>query len=349
MPVPMRGIVDELLESQEPSVRLKARKLVESDDRDSPGLRELLTEIRSSPRVKLLLSERKPDGRIPHHPYAKWDGAHWVLAALAELGHPPGDRSLLPLREQVYQWLLSEEHVSYTEARPYRHHPPASLVQTIKERPRIHASMEGNAVWYLLTLRMFDDRGEELVRRLLRTQWPDGGWNCDGDPNAVNSSFMETLLPLRGLALHAMVTGNSSSRSAAKRASEVFLKRRMYKRAKDGAIIDRDFTRLHYPCYWHYDVLFGLKVICEAGYLGDARCTDALDLLQTKRLSNGGFPAESKYYRGVNARGGRSLVRWGQVSERAPNEFVTADALWVLKQAGRLALRVPGKRALQVS
>ena len=334
----MEGIVDELLSSAEPSIRFKTRAMLLSEEGDSPRLQNLREEIRSSPRVRLLLSERKGDGTIPHHPYAKWDGAHWVLAALGELGYPLGDESLLPLREQVYEWLLSEEHVSYTEARPYRHHPSATLMRTIKERPRIHASMEGNAVWYLLKLGMFDDRATELVRRLLKMQWPDGGWNCDGDPKAVNSSFMESLLPLRGLALHAKATGSSSSKLAARRAADVFLKRRMYKRVKNGAVIDREFIRLHYPCYWHYDILFGLVVICEAGYIKDSRCGDALDLLEARRLPNEGFPVESKYYRGANARGGRSLVRWGQVSERVSNEFATIDALWVLKQAGRLTV-----------
>ena len=42
------------------------------------------------------MSERDQAGRIPVHPYsAKWYGAHWVLVALAELGYPTGDLSLV--------------------------------------------------------------------------------------------------------------------------------------------------------------------------------------------------------------------------------------------------------------
>jgi hypothetical protein len=69
---------------------------------------DLIDEIRSSPRVLRLLSDRGDDGCIPFHPYAKWRGAHWVLALMAELGYPPGDRSLIPLREQVLEWLFSD-------------------------------------------------------------------------------------------------------------------------------------------------------------------------------------------------------------------------------------------------
>ena len=62
-------------------------------------------------------------------------------------------------------------------------------------------------------------------------------------------------------------------------------------------MIKPDFTALHYPCHWHYDMLFGLKVLAEAGFIADERCADALDLLATKQLPDGGFPAEKKYYR----------------------------------------------------
>ncbi len=61
---------------------------------DSDEVRHLQEEIRVSPRVKQLLSERQACGRIPYHPYAKWHGAHWVLAILADIGYPSGDDSL---------------------------------------------------------------------------------------------------------------------------------------------------------------------------------------------------------------------------------------------------------------
>ena len=331
----MDSVLDTLLSSNEPAVRLKAHTQLLSDDPRSSKIQKLREEIRASPRVHALLSERRKDGKIPVHPYGKWDGAHWVLAALAELGYPPNDQSLIPLRKQVNKWLLSSEHKEYTETRPYKHHPPATLLNQIKERPRIHGSMEGNAVWSQLILNLFNSNTEKLVERMVSMQWPDGGWNCDGNPRALNSSFMETALPLRALSLHGRLKRSSSSRSASKRAAEVFLKRRMYKRAKTGSTIDRDFVRLHYPLYWHYDVLHGLKIIAEAGFIKDARCEDALDLLQTKQLKTRGFPAESKYYRVSKNRGGRSLVDWGPVSPKTMNEFVTVDALTVLKAAGR--------------
>jgi hypothetical protein len=317
----MNNIIEKLLNSDEPSVRFKVLMNVLGRKLESAEIKKLREEIKSSPRVKLLLSERRRDGKIPFHPYRKWYGAHWVLATLADIGYPSGDKSLIPLREQVLAWLFSEEH---------RKH-----IKTIDGRTRRCASQEGNALFSLLTLGLTDTRTEELAGRLIKWQWPDGGWNCDRDPKAVNSSFWESLIPLRALALHARLTGKKESKEAAKHAAEVFLKRRLYKGQKDGKVMRYEFVELHYPCYWRYDILFGLKVMAEAGFIGDVRCHDALELLESKRLPDGGFPAEKKHFRVTKKMAtGRSLVDWGGTSKKHMNEFVTADALYVLKKSG---------------
>jgi hypothetical protein len=50
--------------------------------------------------------------------------------------------------------------------------------------PTLHASIDGNAIWSGLVLGISDERTQPLVQRLLETQWPDGGWNCDRRPAA---------------------------------------------------------------------------------------------------------------------------------------------------------------------
>jgi len=102
--------------------------------------------------------------------------------------------------------------------------------------------------------------------------------------------------------------------------------------------MDRHFVLLHYPAYWHYDILFGLKVMAEAGFISDPRCRDALDLLETKRLPDGGFPAEESFSRPTRPQlSGYTPVVWGGTSQRGLNPFVTADALFVLRAAGRVS------------
>lgn len=324
----MDDIIEKMLQSDEPSVKYKVLVNVLSESKDSEGIKALQEEIKSSQRVRELLSERKADGTIPFHPYTKWFGAHWVLATLADIGYPPGDESLIPLREQVYGWLFSSHH--------------EKGIRTIAGKIRRCASQEGNAIYATLSLGIADSYTDELADRLVKWQWADGGWNCDKNPDASNSSFMESLIPLRSLALHAKVTGNETSRMTAEHATDIFLKRRLYKRQHDGTIINDGFITLHYPCYWHYDILFGLKVMAEAGFINDERCKDALDLLESKRLSDGGFPAEKKYYNLIDKsksgrrKSGSSLVDWGYTSSKKCNEFVTADALYVLNASGRL-------------
>ena len=76
---------------------------------------------------------------------------------------------------------------------------------------------------------------------------------------------------------------NQLALKAAKRAAEIFLKRHLFVRQNDGSIIREEFTRLHYPLYWHYDILHALKVMAEPGFI-NTRCKRALDLLdQLKR------------------------------------------------------------------
>jgi len=324
-------VVQRLLESNEPSVRYQLRAKILRENPASPEMQRLREEIRTSPRVRRLLLDRDAGGNIPNHPYAKWYGAHWVLASLADLGYPPRDATLFALREQELTWLLGKAH--------------QKSIRSIEGRVRRCASIEANALYSLLALDLADERDpcrEELASRLRLWQWPDGGWNCDKNSAAVHSSFHESLIPLRALALHSRVTGDERSQAVAEAATELFLKRRLFRTQRDGSIIQPDFVRLHYPNYWHYDVLFGLVVMAEAGFLGDPRCGDALDLLESKRLPDGGFPAEQRYYQTAGQpKTGYSRVDWGGTSTKHMNEWVTLNALYVLTASGRLSSLAP--------
>ena len=284
---------------------------------DSPEANRARTQVQNAPLIKELIATCDRQ----HSAYKKWDGAHWVLSILGDLGYPAGDETLSPLMEHTFNTWLSKDHEKHT--------------RMINGRFRRCGSQEGYAVWCSLRLGFADGRTDELVRRLLK--WPDGGWNCDKHPEADSSSFMETLIPLRALALYANVSGDTGVRTAAERAAEVFLTRQLFKRQRNGEVINHRFVLLHYPLYWHYDILFGLKVLAEAGFIGDPRCVAALDLLESKRLPEGGFPAEESYTRPTRPQlSGYSPVGWGGTSRKTLNPFVTADALYVLRMVGRL-------------
>ena len=333
------SVIDRLLTSDEPSIRWKTRVHVLGESETSRPVRALQKEIRHSSRVNALLSARDSAGRLVHgrDVYDKWRGAHWVLASLADIGYPRGDRSLLPVRDQLMEFWLDkgrfyEEFEVKTKAASYRKRG----VPVLDGRHRRCASQQSSALLSVLKLGIGDRRTGDLVERLLHWQWPDGGWNCDRSPTAHNSSFMESILPLRALSLVAQTTANSAAQTAARRAAEIFLKRKLFRRRSDGGVMRAEFAALHYPLYWHYDILAGLKAMAEAGFIQDPRCNDALDLLESKRLPDGGFPAERRYYSTTKKSGsGVEWVDWGRAAKRKENEWVTVDALAVLRAAGR--------------
>ena len=332
-------VIEALLRSDEPSIRWKTRVGVLGEDPISTPIRALQDQIVDSPRVRTLLARRDADGRLHAGPdvYAKWQGAHWVLATLADLGCPAGDASFAPMRDQLLDAWLAPFYFREVEvarrAEVYRH----DAVPLMCGRYRRCASQHGNALLSIVRLGLIDERTSGLVERLLHWQWPDGGWNCAKEPTADTSSFMETLLPMRALAAWARTTGDPEARKAAERAAEVFLERWLFRRRSDHRIIWTEFTKLHYPLYWHYDILGGLRGMAELGKLDDPRCAEALDLLVSKRLPDGGWPAEARYYRvSPDVAQGNDSVDWGGTSIHKMNPWVTVDALAVLVAAGRI-------------
>lgn len=337
--IELDSVIDTLLSSSQPSIRYKTRLHILGESPTSRPLKRLTAEIRQSALARCLLQNQQADGRItaPSGVYAKWQGAHWIMAALADTGYPGGDRSLLPIRDQLQEQWLSETYFEEFEAPSKPMAYRRNGVPVMQGRHRRCASQQANALWSILRLGLADKKTHEFVERLLHWQWPDGGWNCDKNPDAAHSSFMESILPLRALALYAQLYSDRRAGDAAGLASEIFLKRHLFSRQTDGSVMKAEFTLLHYPLYWHYDFLHGLKVLAESGFIQDPRCVPALVLLADKQLPGGGWPAEKKYYRTSGKVAlGHDFVDWGPTARKRMNPWVTLDALIVLRSAGHL-------------
>jgi len=336
------ALINALLHSDEPSIRYKVMVRVLGEDPHSQKIKTLQEEIRNSPRAKALIAGRDHHVVREKHVYAKWRGAHWTLAMLAEIGYPAGDKSLLPMRDQVLdRWLDSSFYMEFESKSAVPKHRSAEGVPIIRGRHRRCASQQGNALYSITRLGLADKRSDALAERLIHWQWPDGGWNCDRNPTAHISSFNESLHPMLGLAAHADRTGDEAARKAALNAAEIFLCRHLYKRRTNGKIISPHWLRPKYPRYWHYDFLGGLVAMAEMGLINDPRCSNALDLLEKKELPTGGWPAQGRFYK-VSSKldlsspyGSNSLVAWGSTNPRKMNEWVTANALYALHAAGR--------------
>lgn len=331
-------VIGQLLDSAEPSIRWKTRVNVLEEASDLPELIRLQEQIRNSDRVRKLLQRVNESGLTSGTTsvYAKWQGTHWIMNTLADIGYPY-DPALIPLRDRVLnEWLSGffyKEFVATARANAYA----KEGVPILEGRYRRCASQQGNALFFILQLQLANDRIHQLVERLLHWQWPDGGWNCDKEPSAHTSTFVHTLWSVRGLARYTKQFDDEPVIQAVRKAAEVLLSRKLYKSSRTGAVVKEEFTQLHYPQYWHYDILASLKVMAEAGFIADPRCNDALDLLEKKFLPSGGWPSEKKYYTvSDKVKLGNDFVDWGPTGKRKANEWTTVDALFVLKKAGRL-------------
>ena len=320
-----RAVTDSLVGSEEPSVRYLVRRDVLGDDPDSRAMRGLADEIRRSPRVAALLDGH---GRRGASTYGKWQGAHWVTLALVELAHPGGDRRVAALVDETLDHWTAQRFLRDREVTPWQ--ASGAYVPIIAGRARRCASQHGAALLIAAHFGGVDDRARLIEQRLADWQWPDGGWNCDRRTEASMSSVNETLLPLRGLAA---VSGSSAAPVRAAR--EFLLERRVAFRRTDSRPLHPNVMDLHFPPYWHYDLLAGLDGLAQSGGLADERCERALDLLEARRRADGWWSADARWYRVADTGSNVESVDWGPTGASRRNVWVTVRALAVLRAAGR--------------
>ncbi|WP_371803078.1 hypothetical protein [Candidatus Lokiarchaeum ossiferum] len=313
-------IITQLLQSKEPLIRLKTYRTLLDHELDTVEVKKICRDLKQKSPIVQQLFKDLPQGNssLPYDVYHKWHGAHWIMAILADLEYPPQDKTLIPSRDAELEWLLSDHHWKRTPI--------------LEGRRRFCASIEGNAIFALTKLGLDDGRCAQLIQRLQDYQWEDGGWNCDKHPKACHSSYNESLIPYRALIHYHHTHPSPSLAQTIERASEVFLKRKLYVSQHTQLPIHPKWIQLSYPSYWHYNILNALKILGEGEKLKDPRCQPALDILVSKRLPDGGFPAEIRYYLGKEGRN-HSPVHWGGVAKRKMNPWVTLDALHVLKMA----------------
>jgi hypothetical protein len=308
-----------LLASDDPSVRFFALTDLVGVSASSPEARAARDQIIDGPRVRTLLDGQKPDGGFGVHPYQKWTGAHWRLVSLVELGIPADEPRAHRAADQVLRWLTGDSH--------------RRQIKRIDGLVRRCASQEGNALAVCSRLGMANDaRVKSLAQSLLEWQWPDGGWNCDKKEQARHSSFYESLAPLWGLIEYHRATGDADCLKAAQRTAELFLQHRLFRSDSHGDVIDPEWLKLHYPLYWHYDILQALTILSRLGPMSDSRLKEALDIVESKRLADGRWQPEGFYWGPPGKRRSNvEVVDWGR---RGPNEMITLNALRVLKAAG---------------
>lgn len=308
-----------LLRSDEPAIRRATLvELLETPLGDA-AVRETSRNLLAGPLVAGLLAGMHPDASFGVHPYAKWSGAHWRLASLAELGVTTADEPrIADAFAPVLRWLGPAHR---------------ERVPVIDGLARRCGSQEGNALSVGVHLGLArDERVAALASSLVRWQWPDGGWNCDKRPGARHSSFNETWHASIGLARFATAADDGDARDAAQRGAEFVLRHRVLLSERTGLLVHPSMARLHHPPYWHYDLLAGLRVLAATGRLGDSRASGALDRLVAARRRDGTWQPGGRWWRRPGSHGTNvEVADWGS----GPGAPLTLSVLRVLRAAGR--------------
>jgi len=305
--------IEWLLASDEPGIVMQVRRdLLDESFGSDEG------EIERGPIVSRLINGQQPDGGFGVHPYQKWMGAHWRLVSLVELGVSAGEPHTMAALESVLTWLATDGD------------PQDAL--KIRDRYRVHGSVYANPLAVATRLgRASDPRVRILADRLVISQWPDGGWNCDRHPEADHSSFYETVTPMWALSEFARATHNETAAAAAKRAAQFFLSHKVFKSHSADRAGDSKWLKLRYPEYWHFDYLHGLVMLARVGALPTDEAEEAIALLRDQQRADGRLvPFGPQYWKGASGLYG-DAAGWTTLSA---SQMLTLNALRVLKAVG---------------
>lgn len=129
---------------------------------------------------------------------------------------------------------------------------------------------------------------------LMEVQRPDGGWNCHVDSD--RSSFHTTISVLEGLLEYEGAVGGERTLAEARaRAHDYFLNRRLMYSLRTGELISKRWLLMSFPPRWHYDLIRALEYLRQAGTLPDPRADEGVEIIRSKRRSDGAWPLQNPH------------------------------------------------------
>ena len=346
-----------LLEQENPGVRYWAfRDLLDRSESDPEVIASQESLASWAPVMNLLRDQHSAGYWVaPEDVYwPKWSATVWQLILLAEMGlsknHPAAKAGceyfLKAMDSQDRSWPPPD----YSDKSEDDLTPAGRRYSECTWEPCV----TGNMARTLVVLGFGEDRRvRDMFEWLVGYQLPDGGWNCEFGPwgkEVFHSSFMSTIEPLWAFSSLDRQHWPKGGREAVERACEFMLMHRLYKSDRTGKVINEEWARLHFPFFYFYDILHGLRVLTALGYSGDERMKDALELIASKRLADGSWPLEATFLNSLR----RNFVKnaktrhWEVVKGEgvaqvpsiyqslgppgSPNAWVTLNALRVLEE-----------------
>jgi hypothetical protein len=226
----------------------------------------------------------------------KWVSTTYTLLHLLWLGLPPRHRAALRGCEQLWQWQA-------------RWRVPETCIASMLIRLTCYHGYDAS-------------RLDDVIGELLDQQLADGGWNCaTRSDKRKHSSFHTSIQALEALEEYAGAGGAIDTSQPMRRGHEFFLRHRLYRSHRTGAIAIRGSTR--FPAFpeWHFDVLRGLEHFVTANAPRDQRLSDAVDVVSQTRCKDGRWPTYAPYP-------GR---QWFELESPGPSRWNTYRALRVLR------------------
>ncbi len=336
-----------LLSEGGPSIRYWTFRDLLGYDEDDMECVKARNQIPTWNPVATILAEEHAEGYWGEREdvyWPKWRATVWPLILLAEFGVPEDEPGVKRACEYYLKTMDGQDR-----SWPMLDHPEGDMrgYRSVWE-PCVTGNMARTLVQFGYGN---DPRVEEMFRWLVSTQYEDGGWNCDqaDRKNIVkHGSFMSTIEPLWAFSSLDATRWPKGGKEAVARGCEFLLTHRLYKSDHTFQVINEEWTKLHFPLFYLYDILHGLRVLSALGYLGDKRTYDAIGLLKSKHLGHGRWPLESSYARAIKG----NLVKDGSEWKMVRGEDV-ADVPKVYDELGKIgeanpwitlnALRVLGK------
>ncbi|MGD0707046.1 MAG: hypothetical protein ABSA51_01185 [Anaerolineaceae bacterium] len=299
-------IIDWLLDS-DPSIRWQVLRDLTSASEDE------IADERAKVAIQgwgaRLLSHQNSSSRWGGQLYNnKWLSTTYSLLLLRQMGLEPGNGQA----QRACEALLDGG---------FRPDGSISYAKTID---KVDNAVTGMILALLAYFDYPDERIHALAEYLITRQLPDGRWEPVANNRELNYTFAGTLLILDGLHEYEKRFPHQAAQvvEAQKRGREFLLDHHLYKDKHTSQAIDKKMTLFSFPPRWFYDVLVSLDYFQECRAERDDRLQDAINLLMSKRNSDGTWDLQNRHP-------GKTFFEMEEVGK--PSRWNTLRALRVLK------------------